>query len=95
MWEEYVNQTKKTSTIARAIVAAIFFMQVHLKTPISSLIAIYFLLEMLQYTYLGIRAELTATNTVSIVTSNKLRYLGCLFYYSKMIAVLILLVRMI
>lgn len=91
--QEYLSQTKKTSTISQGVIIGLVLINLVLTKSIPDICAIYFIFEILGYAYLGLRAELTFTNIINIKTSNKIRWIGCGFYYIKVVIVILALLN--
>lgn len=92
LYKEYSVQTRKASNISRIAVGAIAVTQVYLNGSISNLCIIFFMLEIFQYTYLGLRTELTMYERISITTGNKILLIGNILYWSKIGIALTLLI---
>lgn len=81
--DEYLSTSKKASYIARAIMATLSLFALGHFQPLGALIISFWTFDLLQYTFLGIRANLVLLERMSIKTFNKLGPIGNMFYFGK------------
>lgn len=92
--EEYSGFTRATSKLARSIMGMLSVTLLVLTLSVPLLCIIYFTLELLQYLYLSIRAELMLEGLISIESGNRIRWPGLVFFYSKVIIAIVMVITL-
>ncbi len=88
---EHLNVSQRASAIARGIAAALSIMYLYYLQHLPLLLILFWTLDILQYAWLSIRADLVLREILSIRVSNKLELVGQVMYLGKIIIALVVL----
>jgi len=89
--DEYNSTSGKASNITRVIIAVLSIWSLYTLKPLGLAIVLFWTLDILQYVWLSVRADLVLSEKISIKTSNKLGPIANLFYFAKIALTIIVL----